>query len=210
MRTCVVAIVVLWTCLVSVAADDWPAPSVHVVFSASGERFVRIIPGSSTGDVIGFSGAPKGPFARGEFYKRDPDRSYRLVADVVLKNPVGPTDAMLTNAGYLVTFDNWHNFGYGVVVGIYSPAGALVRGVSLEQLYPADRVSKIPTSVSSRWWRCAPHGFVDPATQTKIYVPEQFGGMFVFTLNDGSFEYHPGQAKCEPPAGPFSASWFGR
>jgi hypothetical protein len=134
--------------------------------------------GTSTGDTVGFAGTPKGPYARGEFYARKPDRSYQLVADIALQNPVSPTDALVTNGGYLVTFDNWHNFGYGTIVAIYTPGGRLVRGFSAEQLYSPERLAKVPVSTSSRWWRCSPHGYVDPDNQTTIYVFEHFGGTF--------------------------------
>ena len=77
-------------------------------------------------------------------------------------------------------------------------------------LYPPERLKEIPLSTSSRWWRCSPFGFVDPNQQAEIYVFEQFGGTFTFKLENGAMQYHPGKAKCTPPAGPFSTSWFGR
>jgi hypothetical protein len=197
-------------CAVRIAADDWPSPVVQNVFSDNGRYFVRVVPGTSTGDTVGFSGAKKGPYARGEFYAREPNRSYQLVADIALQNPVSPTDALVTNGGYLVTFDNWHNFGYGTIVAIYTPGGRLVRGFTAEQLYSPERLAKVPLSTSSRWWRCSPQGYVDPGEQTTIYVFEHFGGTFTFDVRDGTFEYHPGRAECHPPRGPFSASWFGR
>ena len=169
MKLVVGVAVVFLACTFGVFADDWPAATVQNVFSENGQYFVRIVPGRSTGDTVGFAGASKGPYARGEFYARQPNRAYTLVADVELQNPISPTDALVTNGGYLLTFDNWHNFGYGKVVSIYGPTGRLVRGFTLDQLYPADRLEKIPRSVSSRWWRCAPHGFVDPDQQTEIY-----------------------------------------
>jgi hypothetical protein len=193
-----------------VRADDWPAATIQTVFSGHGERFVRIVPGKSIGDTVGFAGAPKGPYARGEFYARQPDRSYRMVAEVALQNPISPTEALLTDAGYLVTFDNWHNLGYGKILAIYRPDGVLVRAVTAEELYTAEQLRRIPMSVSSRWWRCRPHGFVDPDRQTAIYVTEYLGGTFTFQLGDGAFEYHPGRAECQPPQGPFAAAWFGR
>jgi len=191
-------------------ADDWPAATVQNVFSDNGSYFVRILPGQSVGDAVGFSGAPKGRYANAEFYVRRANRSYELASDTVLENPVSPTDALVTNSGYLVTFDNWHNLGYGKAVAIYEPAGRLIRAYTLEQLYSPDRLGKIPRSVSSRWWRCAPHGYVDPGKQTEIYVFEHFGGTFTFNVESGAFAYHSGQAACTPPRGPFSASWFGQ
>lgn len=101
-----IAIVLAWTGAVHVAADDWPAPRIHNVFSDNGRYFVRVVPGTSTGDTVGFAGSSKGPYARGEFYERKPDRSYQLVADVALQNPVSPTDALVTNGGCgTFTFD---------------------------------------------------------------------------------------------------------
>jgi hypothetical protein len=41
-----------------VLADDWPAATVQNVFSDNGRYFVRILPGRSIGDSVGFSGAP--------------------------------------------------------------------------------------------------------------------------------------------------------
>ena len=112
---------------VGMRADDWPAPHTRNVFSKDGSHFVRIIPGSNWGDVVGFQGADTGEYARGLFYALQPDRSYRLIADVALVNPVAPVDALVTNRGELVTLDNWHNFGFGAVLAVYDPAGARRR-----------------------------------------------------------------------------------
>jgi hypothetical protein len=187
--------------------DDWPGPRPVGVFSADGARFARIVPGSAVGDTVGFAGAAKGPYARAELYARQADRAYRLVADVTLANPVAPVEALISNDGHLIALDNWHNAGYGAVVAIYDPAGRLRGSWRLEDLYDAKRLADIPRSVSSRWWRCAPTGFVDPSTQRQVYVPERLGGTFVFTLATGAFTYAAGQAPCTSPAGPFSATF---
>ena len=186
--------------------DDWAAPRTATVFSEDGRRFVRVVPGTALGESVGFASAPKGSPARAEFYVRQDDRSYRLVADVALANPVAPVAALVSNAGYLITFDNWHNAGYGPVAAIYDPSGRLVKSWRLEDLYDATRVAAIPRSVSSRWWRCAPTGFVDPPTQWQAYVAERFGGTFVFTLAAGTVTYSPGRATCVEPPGAFSAT----
>lgn len=209
-RTVIIGLVWVLTWPFGLRADDWPAATVRTVFSASGRYFVRILPGESIGDTFGFAGARKGPYARGEFYERQPDRSYKLVADVALENPVSPADALVTDSGYLVALDNWHNFGYGKVVAIYRADGTLVRAFTAEQLYSAEQLQNIPVSASSRWWRCAPQGFVDPDRQTTVYVTEYSGGTFTFNVREGTFEYRAGRAECQPPPGPFSASWVSR
>ena len=190
------------------SADDWPGPRVAHVFSNDGTRFVRVLPGESVGDLVGFAGAGKGRYARGEFYVRQADRAYRLVADVELKNPVAPVDLLLSDSGYLITFDNWHNLGYGKAVAVYGPDGGLVAAWELEQLYGAEELKRIPSSVSSRWWRCAPFHFTDPAEQTRVYVGEALGGYFVFELATGAFQRFPDTLDCQPAGRPFSASFF--
>ena len=194
--TSVVMLVIL-PCLV--AADDWPGAKVRHVFSENGRYFVRIVPGESYGDTFGFKGSKTGAYARGEFYEKQPDRSYKLTVDVALQNPVAPVESLLSNHGYLLTFDNWHNVGYGKVVAIYRPNGELIRTYELEALYTSKQIEVIRTSESSRWWRCRPFGFVDPDEQAKVYVFEHFGGTFVFDLSSGKQEYHPGQASCQQP-----------
>ena len=190
-----------------VGADSWPGPRVVTVFSEDGGRFVRIVPGASVGDTVGFAGAPRGAYARGAFYARQPDRSYRLVADVPLANPVAPVEALVSNGGHLLTLDNWHNLGHGPVVAVYDPSGSLLRSYRLEDLYDAKRLASIPASVSSRWWRCAASGFVDPPAQTKVYVNERLGGTFVVTLATAAIAYQAGAAPCPAAGAPFSATF---
>jgi hypothetical protein len=197
MRGIIASVVMLSILPFSVEADQWPAAKVQHVFSGNGLHFVRVVPGEGYGDTVGFKGSKTGAYARGEFYERQPDRSYKLTADVVLQNPVAPVESLLSNRGYLLTFDNWHNAGYGKVVAIYRPNGQLVRAYELDALYASKQVEAIPTSVSSRWWRCRPFGFVDPDEQEKVYVSEHFGGTFVFDLSTGKQEYHPGQVSCK-------------
>jgi hypothetical protein len=127
-------------------ADDWPGPKREEVFSENGLRFVRILPGESVGDTFGFAGAKKGHYARAEFYLRQPDRSYKLIAESELLNPVAPVNSMLSNSGALITFDNWHNAGYGNVVVIYSPSGERLAAKKLEDLYDDEALATLPMS----------------------------------------------------------------
>lgn len=192
-------------------ADSWPGPRVMNVFSDNGRFFVRILPGSDIGATVGFAGAKRGAAATAEFYARQADRSYRLTAEVALLNPVAPVDALVSNLGYMITFDNWHNLGYGKVVAIYRPDGTNVASYELEQLHKSENVAKITRSVSSRYWRCAPRHFVDPDGQSLVYVRESLGGYFVFDLAPGTFRHTPGKnPECNQSGGPLSTTRFGR
>lgn len=176
-------------------ADDWPAPQIMTRFSESGQYFVRIHPGKSWGDTFGFAGAAKGPYAKAEFYRQQADKSYRLEWERELVNPVSPVDVLVTNQGYVLTLDNWHNKGYGKIVACYTPQGNLLRSYELKDLYPEDRISKIDHSESSRHWRGTAFGFVDPSAQTKIYVMDCFLNTFVFEAQTGRYVYELNPAK---------------
>ncbi len=115
--------------------DSWPGAVPFQVFSKSAKYFVRVIPGESIGDTIGFAGARKGKYAQALYYALQADRSYKLLHEIKLQNPVAPVDLLLSDRGQFVTFDNWHNLGYGKVVAIYAASGKLVRSYEIDQLY---------------------------------------------------------------------------
>jgi hypothetical protein len=173
-------------------ADQWVAPKPTHVVSTNGRYLVWIVPGESWGDTVGFAESKKGAYARAEFYEKQTDRSFKLIADVSLQNPIAPVDILLNDQGYLLTFDNWHNAGYGKVVVIYKPGGVPLRSYELEALYPAKRVEKIPRSVSSRGWRSENYGFLNTTDESKVYAYDFRGGLFLFDLSSGTFEYLEG------------------
>jgi len=191
--------------------DSWPGAMPFQVFSKSAKYFVRVIPGDSIGDTMGFGRARKGKYAQALYYALQADRSYKLLHEIQLQNPVAPVDLLLSDRGQFVSFDNWYNLGYGKVVAIYGTSGKLVRSYEIGQLYPSSLQQKIPTSVSSRHWRCQPIHFVEPAEQKSVYVPEVMGGYFVFTLATGEMIYTGGARKeCVSPPGPMSQTRHGQ
>jgi hypothetical protein len=171
-------------------ADSWAGPVTREVFSQSREYFVRVVPGESLGDTVGFASARKGRYARAELYRRGEDRSYRLAAETTLLNPVAPVEFFVSDAGQLATLDNWHNTGYGKVAAFYDPAGRLLRAYELRELFAAAEVEKFPHSVSSIRWRKGP-AYVRPDQKT-LLVTVRPGADFVFALDSGGYRY------CEP------------
>ena len=178
--------------------DQWPAPQVREVWSPSRDHFVRVMPGKGVGETVGFSGAPTGPAAAAEFYRRAGDRSYRPVWMVSLANPVAPIDAFLTDRGYLATLDNWHNMGYGKVVAFYAPTGVLIRAYALADLFSAAEVDAMRKSVSSIWWR-KPLAYVRPDQQTLYIEIDGNGRELLFETETGAYQYcepHDGARRC--------------
>jgi hypothetical protein len=176
-------------------ADSWAAPRVREVFSDSREYFVRILPGESLGDTSGFRGQKKGKYSTAEFYRRAHDRSYRLVAETTLLNPVAPVEVLVANSGALITIDNWHNAGYGKIVTLYTPAGKLARAYELQDLFEREEIERFPHSVSSIHWRNGPLYVRDDQKTALITVKS--GADFLFGLESGQFKY------CEPHAGTY-------
>jgi hypothetical protein len=186
----------LTTALPRTQADDWPPPVIREVFSPSRAYFVRIIPGKSFGDTVGFSSAGKGPFATAEFYRRENDRSYRLATAVSLLNPVAPADFFVTDNGSLITLDNWHNMGYGKVVAFYTQEGKPVRAYELSDLFTKSEIEGFDHSESSIAWRKATGSYIRPGGKTFNITTNDTGGGFIFELR-GAFQY------CETRAGSF-------
>ena len=165
-------------------ADSCVTPWTANVFSDNGRFFVRILPGDGKG---------QGSSARGEFYARQDDNSYRLTVVVPLSNPKAPTDALVSNEGYLITFDNWCFRGHGKAVVIYRADGRIVSSFELEELYDAVRLARIKRSVTQRFWRCYPPRFMETGGQAKVRVRETLGGYFLFDLSTGKVKYDPSQ-----------------
>jgi hypothetical protein len=170
-------------------ADDWAGPIVREVFSESREWFVRVVPGKSVGDSFGFAGAAKGPYARAEFYRRRPDRSYALVSGRALVNPVAPVDFVVTNRGYLATLDNWHNMGYGKAAAFYSPGGDLIRSFELKDLFSADEIEAFDHSVSSIWWRKTQAAYVRDGQQSLYVALDEEGTELVVETETGAWQF---------------------
>ena len=78
-------------------ADDWPGPRAFTELSESGRYFVRLLPGESLGDTVGFAGARTGRYATALLYALQPDRSYRLQHEITLVNPVLPVSALVAS-----------------------------------------------------------------------------------------------------------------
>ena len=171
-------------------ADSWARPKVKEVFSESREYFVRVTPGESLGDTWGFAGQKKGRYAAAQFYRRAPDRSYQLVAEASLLNPVAPVEFFVANNGHLATLDNWHNVGYGKVIAIYDARGKAIRAYELTELFEAKEIDSFPHSVSSIHWRKG--AFYLRQDQSTLLVTVRDGADFLFGLESGAFEY------CEP------------
>jgi hypothetical protein len=139
-----------------VRSDDWPGPIVREVFSKNRDYFVRITPGESVGQTYGFASAKVGKHATAAFFQRQVDRGYKLEREIEIANPVAPVEFFVSNAGELVTLDNWHNVGYGVILALYRNDGRMVKAYRLGDLFAKSELDSFSHSVSSIWWHKGP------------------------------------------------------
>lgn len=174
-------------------ADSWANPVVREVFSASRDHFVRVTPGNSVGDTVGFAGAAKGAYATAEYYRRQSDKSYQLMQTVTLLNPVAPVELFVSNEGRLVTVDNWHNRGFGSVLALYDAEGRLVRAYRLADLFSKAEIDASPHTVSSIHWHQGPVYL--NRDQRTLYMMIESGRDLVLGLETGRYAY------CEARAG---------
>ncbi len=174
----------------AVHSDDWASPQVREVFSKSRDYFVRVIPGNSWGDAVGFKGADKGSYAKAQFFRRQADQSYKLTREIQTGSPVAPVDFFVSGAGYLVTLDNWHNVGYGKIAVFYSPEGTLIRAYTLDDLFSKEEIEQFDHSVSSIWWRSYP-GNIQPDQKTLPLDVEKLGAgsSLIVEMQTGGYQF---------------------
>ena len=179
---------VLCLCLAQyLRADDWAPAKVTEVFSDNRDYFVRIVPGESIGETFGFKGAKVCKHAHAQIFHIQLDRGYRLDREIELLNPVAPVSFFVSNAGDLITLDNWHNVGYGSVLALYLPDGKLVKAYKLLDLFPKSEVDSLPQSVSSIWWhKGLTYIDIDQKTFYMGYREAPDYRDLILKLNDGS------------------------
>ena len=179
----------------STFADSWVTVTSKTAVSDDGNLLVRVEPGDSWGDLVGFQGANIDKYARASYYRRDETKDiYEKYLEIGLPNPVAPDDILINNEGILVTLDNWHNAGYGKIVVIYDINGEIIRSYELADLYSEETIQKIVHSVSSIWWRCTT---TNPIINSRIaWISDSLGGHFEFDLEGGTFTYVQESGEC--------------
>jgi hypothetical protein len=193
MRTIAVAFVLLCACLHSFA-DSWGTPQLQGKASARGTYLVRVVPGSSKGDVFGYEGQPKGPYATAEWHKYD-GTQYQRVGRATLLNPIAPVDIEVTEKGNLITLVNWHNKGIGYVLAIFTPEGKVLKRYKLLDLYSERDVKRMRTTTSSIHWRCEGFSFVLDSPR-ELWIDDSLGGRLEVNVETGTFKYEQGGGSC--------------
>jgi hypothetical protein len=176
--------------------DSWVAPSVVTVSSPSSTYVAQVTPGS------GFFGGYERAITN-----RESNASVivsvcpapgitNLVWSGKLINPAAPVEVYVSDGGYLVAMDNWHNVGYGPVIAIYDPKGRLLRHWGLDELFSPEERRQLRHSVSSIWWRTGKANF-GGGTEANLLVVPAVGKSFRFALTNGTVltpSATPGQA----------------
>jgi hypothetical protein len=166
--------------------DTWMLPAPVTVSSPSGKYIAQVTPGA--GGYFGdFESAitNRAQNATVILSVRPQPGITNVVWSGKLINPAAPVEVFVSDDGYLVTMDNWHQVGYGPVVAIYDPKGNLVRHWSLEELFSSEEQRELTRSVSSIWWHKGPAHFGNKG-KTNIFVVPAVGKTFKFDLTKGT------------------------
>lgn len=162
-------------------ADTWALPKKRTVCSVNNKYCLKVIPKKLTSQLDYFgdkvdekenAGADKkvrNNKSRGIFYARDANGILQKRWEINLLNEVAPVDVLVSDQGdYVITFDNWHNVGYGDdVVAIYSASnGRLIKNFGLSEFLTEPDISSLPSSVSSIWW--GDEHFIDRANRQLV------------------------------------------
>lgn len=111
---------------------------------------------SRTEERTNRSPAESQPNAMIHVYRLSEDKSqYTLLRTIEHVQRYAPNVVVLTrNAEYVVTFDSSVGIGMGgEVVVVYDSTGKAIRKWTLEQILQASDLTRVPRTVSSRWWR---------------------------------------------------------
>lgn len=149
----------------SAQADSWAPPSIQQYASTDGTWRLTIYPRPLTNQLNYFKdkvdGKQNAGGVPGESQKSPIGHMEHRVGGrwvtawkEPLVNDVAPVEAVVSDRGEAITFDNWHSMGWGDdVVVIYAANGTMIRQFGLTEFLPQYYVDALPRSVSSIHWR---------------------------------------------------------
>lgn len=104
-----------------------------------------------------------------------------------LSNPVMPESLRVSNAGYVVTLDNWGEPGAGAeTVAIYGPDGTVVKKFALKDLFPGKELEeRVDRPLFDRHWREDATDYLSADGKTWT-LRTAWGRVLTFRLETGS------------------------
>lgn len=153
---------------VPVMADSWLPPEISSYSSTDGTWKLTVYPRELTSQLAYFrdkvddkpsAGGVSGDSQRSAMghMERLQGGRWQTVWKRPLANDVAPINAVVSDSGVSVTFDNWHSVGWGDdAMVIYAADGEPVRKIGLSDFLPKHYIDALPHSVSSIHWRSEP------------------------------------------------------
>lgn len=196
---------IIWITASPSRADSWLPPTAETIYSKDKTFRLKITPrplssplGYFTDKVKGKepAGAPrksKQLTARATVEHLEASGAWVAVWESALSNEIAPVDALVSDSGEVVTFDNWHGMGYGQnAIVIYDRQGRVVRELALVDFLPAFYVEALPHSVSSIRWRGEPRLADDGNIIIPIVAPRVAGESDTWTYIDAEIRLADG------------------
>jgi hypothetical protein len=166
----IVLIILVNTCF----CDEWALPLPQSYYSKSRNFKLTIVPRVT---YTHFKERPDylkkdkdvliSDTCKGYLLKQVNSDTYALVWEKKLVNTVSPVEAMVSDSGFVVTFDEWHKVGHGPnVVVVYNQEGNKIKNYSLESFLSLYSRKRVRQTASSIWWRGDPE--IDDAKEILI------------------------------------------
>lgn len=145
-------------------ADSWPPPTTQTTYSPNRQWRLTVTPRAIKSPLAYFEDKVAGkPNAGGMpdnlqkqaqgFLEHDAHGQWTTVWNQPLVNEVSPVTVLVSDQGWVATFDNWHSMGYGDnVVVLYGEDGRKTRQLALDDFLSKTYVHGLPHSVSSIEW----------------------------------------------------------
>jgi hypothetical protein len=108
----------------------------------------------------------------------------RRVCSRRVVNALSPVGLIVTDSGYVVSFDDWNSAGYEHALVVYDPSCRLVRDAALEELVSPDDLKRVERSSSSRHWRYDDEPPV--ITDATVSITSRWGTTLQLSLRDGA------------------------
>ena len=165
-------------------ADSWKSPTTKAAISADG-IFVARVPlpvNERIRESVG-SGVSV------ELYRFSGD-SYVLLHSFELNSHRMPMLVFVSNAGTIITIDQWGAMGYGNIISIYSADGDVIAEHALDDIFSSSEIKKMQVTTSSIWWRSGDTPILDE-DEGFLFLHDTFGSIVAVDIQTGIVAMDP-------------------
>ena len=111
----------------------------------------------------------------------------RLVASAILPHEAFPAEAVVSQAGHLVTLDDYYQSGQANAVTLVDSAGSPIGAYALTELLLGEEIAALERSDCGIHWRDGASYFFLLDAASRFYIALSGGLVLEFNLQNGTF-----------------------